>query len=248
MDPLLSRFNEALEGRCDISDEDVNELANRYPFFFLPATLLLVQNKKNNAPREESLLQSVAILTPDRVALGKIIGSFNDKFADFYPSSISQETDTDTTIDKFLSRYGNSSSKVISALETAIFNPQPEYASVLANENEADLQSDYPQTDEDRRIALFISEQNSEEEREVSVAFDNEVVDYDKSTCEIAPSASLSETLAASYIKQHKYRDALDILEKLNSSLQNNANQLLVDRIRFLKKLIIITDATNKQL
>lgn len=246
MDSLISRFNEALQGRAPISVDDVNELARRYPYFFVPGVILLEQNKKLGSQRDENLLQSVAVLTPDRVALGKIIGSFNDKFAGFYPAEKPQEIDTDTTIDKFLNRYGNNSSREISALETVIFNPQPDYASVLAKENAA-TQPEYPQTEEDRMIAMFISAQNRDEEQEVVEALDSApVADEKQSTREIVPGASLSETLASSYIKQRKYQEALDILEKLNKSSQQQSNQLLADRIRFLKKLIIVSEASKK--
>lgn len=245
MDSLISRFNDALQGRAPISVDDVNELARRYPYFFVPGVILLEQNKKLGVQRDENLLQSVAVLTPDRVALGKIIGSFNDKFAGFYPAEKPQEIDTDTTIDKFLNRYGNNSSREISALETVIFNPQPDYASVLAKESAAESQPEYPQTEEDRRIAMFISAQNSDEEQEVNVALaEVSVPDEMQTTREIAPSASLSETLASSYIKQRKYKEALDILEKLSKSPQHAT--LLSDRIRFLKKLIIVSEAGKK--
>ncbi|MDE6715847.1 MAG: hypothetical protein K2J74_05105 [Muribaculaceae bacterium] len=244
MDSLISRFNDALEGRATISVDDVNELARRYPYFFVPGVLLLEQEKKRGAQRDEKLLQSVAVLSPDRKALGKIIGSFNDKFANFYPAEEPQVIDTDSTIDKFLNRYGNNSSREISALETVIFNPQPDYASVLAKQSAAETQPEYPQTEEDRMIAMFISAQTHDEEQEVAVALEAEPAADDKqSVREIAPSASLSETLASSYIKQRKYKEALDILEKLSKSSQQASNQLLSDRIRFLRKLIIVSAA-----
>lgn len=250
MDALLSRFNDSLLYNTPISADDVNELARRYPYFIVPGILYLKGQKKSSYSLDDDLLHSVAILSPNRAALSRVIGPFNDKFANFYPEEEPQKLDTESTIDKFLDKYGNSSKKEISALENAIFNPQPEYVSILEKEDGQNPAQDYPQSDEDRRIMAFISEQNKEEEKDVRQSLESDSVaskgDTRQSAIEVSASASLTETLASSYIKQKKYQQALDILEKISTENYSSENPLVSDRIRFLKKLIRIDSLTKK--
>jgi hypothetical protein len=100
------------------------------PYSILPALLYL---KHNGVKGNEDVLAKLSISHPDRQALAMLLGEDASMVAHFYPhENMAEALDTITTIDRFLDNYGKTSPGEIEALDRAIFNPQPDYADVLA--------------------------------------------------------------------------------------------------------------------
>ena len=101
------------------------------PYSVLPAMMYL---KSNGIKDNEDVLARLAIAFPDRQALALILGEDADALTGFYPAEHAEQVslNTITTIDRFLDNYGKTSPGEIEAITRAIFNPQPDYADVLA--------------------------------------------------------------------------------------------------------------------
>ena len=186
------------------------------PYSVLPQLLFL---KHNGVKGNEDVLARLAIAFPDRRALALMLGEDAGLLTDFYPPEALPETpDTVTTIDRFLDNYGKTSPAEVEAIDRAIFNPQPDYADVLAaqEKQEGGVQltgSD----DQDELINQFIAEQMHLGEQAAQVPITAPVGEREKA--EIADQeidnptqtddSMLSESLAKMYIAQHKYSQAL---------------------------------------
>ena len=128
------------------------------PYSVLPLLLFL---KHNGVKGNEDVLARLAIAFPDRRALALMLGEDAGLLTDFYPPEALPETpDTVTTIDRFLDNYGKTSPAEVEAIDRAIFNPQPDYADVLAakEKQEGGVQLTGCD-DQDELINQFIAEQ-----------------------------------------------------------------------------------------
>ena len=200
---------------------------DRYPYCVLPALLYL---KQNGIDGNDELLARVAIATPDRKALAMLLGTDAKRFAAFYPDEPLPETpDTDTTIDRFLNSYGNSSPKEIEAISNAIFNPTPDYADVLlAKEKEEGHTEPTALTKEDELINSFIAQTREREKQVPQQMPQTEINATEKAEIANDPverpsqtnDSMLSESLAKMYISQHKYSKALQIIQNISLTLQ----------------------------
>ena len=214
------------------------------PYSVLPQLLFL---KHNGVKGNEDVLARLAIAFPDRRALALMLGEDAGLLTDFYPPEALPETpDTVTTIDRFLDNYGKTSPAEVEAIDRAIFNPQPDYADVLAaqEKQEGGVQltgSD----DQDELINQFIAEQMHLGEQAAQVPITAPVGEREKA--EIADQeidnptqtddSMLSESLAKMYIAQHKYSQALEIIERINLKYPEKSIYF-ADQIRFLEKLV----------
>ena len=227
---------------------------NKYPYFPLPDILWLKEGKISGTEREK-LLQHVAVNSPDRLALADLVGEDAALFANFYPpEEEARQPDTDSTIDTFLDTYGNASQKEIATLERLIFNPTPDYASVLAAEAAA-AGDNPPQTggEQDALINKFI-----EQSQRAAGHFPTTVVERPEphiaetvdttpvQTPEEAENGSLSESLAQIYIRQHKYSKALEIISAISLNFPEKSIYF-ADQIRFLRKLVLNENKINKK-
>mgnify|MGYP007101832354 CR=1 FL=1 len=233
--------------------EQVEQWSREYPYCTLPAILFL---KHNGTEGNEDLVNRLALMVPDRRELAMQIDGIAKHFAEFYPAEPEPETpDTDATIDRFLASYGNTSQKEIDALSATIFNPTPDYADVLAaQEQEQGGGKAQPQSEEDRLINEFI-EKSQEREREASVqAMTPEINEEEKAEIAVADigepddkdDSMLSESLAKFYISQHKYSSALEIIENINLKFPEKSIYF-ADQIRFLRKIIVNEQYINKK-
>ncbi|MCF0204620.1 MAG: hypothetical protein HUK12_04910 [Muribaculaceae bacterium] len=223
----------------------------KYPYFVLP-TVRRILHDDLSAEERAALLQRAAILSPDRLALANLVGEDASLFASFYPPEpLQQEPDTDATIDSFLNTYGNSSKKEIDTLTRLIFNPTPDYASVLAAEAAASG-APVPEatTENDVLINKFISQSQQQAGHfpVTVVERPTPAVEQD-STPVAAPTESengtLSESLAKIYVRKHKYSKALEIISAI--SLNNPEKSIyFADQIRFLRKLVLIENKKQK--
>ena len=230
-----------------ISTEWLHQTQQAFPYSPLPAILFL---RNNGIDGNEQLLDRLAIASPDRNALALLLGTDAKLFADFYPPEMpAVELDTEATIDKFLNSYGSTSQKEIDAISNAIFNPAPDYADILAaqeQENGTEGQNaNLPLTKEDELINSFI-EQTKQKEFESSPSPSHshveqqevaEVADIPISEPSVYNDSMLSESLAKMYISRHKYDKALEIIENINLNFPEKSIYF-ADQIRFLRKLV----------
>ena len=167
---------------------------------------------------------------------------------DFYPPEALPATpDTVTAIDRFLDTYAKSAPGEVEALSRAIFNPQPDYADVLAAQEQQEGGTAPADSDaQDELINKFIAEQMQLGEQAASTPIVAPVGEEEKA--EIADDvidnptqnddSMLSESLAKMYIARHKYLKALEIIEQLSLNYPEKSIYF-ADQIRFLKKLVL---------
>ena len=230
----------------EVTRQWLEEAASGAPYSVLPALLFL---ERNGVKGNEDVLERLAISFPDRQALALLLGEDGRALAGFYPPESQPETpDTVTTIDRFLDRYGKTSPGEIEAISRAIFNPMPDYADVLAaqEQEEGGGQSAGGGDAQDELINQFIAEQMQLGEQAAQVPIAKPVGEQEKA--EIAGEAindpsqtddsMLSESLAKMYIAQHKYSQALEIIQRLSLNYPEKSIYF-ADQIRFLKKLVL---------
>ncbi len=234
-----------------VTREWLDKAVREMPYCTLPLTLYL---KRNGIAGNEDLLARLAIACPDRRALALQLGEDAEAFAQFYPAEPEPETpDTDTTIDRFLDSFGHTSEKEIQAISQAIFNPMPDYADVLAAQEQGGGDRPAAQTDEDQLIDKFIA-QSQERERQVAQAPSQPHVE-EAEIAEIAhdnveapvqtDDTMFSESLAMSYIASGKFEAALEIIQHISAD-NPEKSIYFADQIRFLRKLVLNSKLLNQ--
>ena len=236
-----------------VTREWLEEAQHEVPYCVLPALLFL---KHNGVKGNEEVLARLAITCPDRRALALMLGKDNSLINNFYPPENLPETpDTVTTIDRFLDNYGKTSPGEIEAIDRAIFNPQPDYADVLAAQEKQhggiNLQGGDTQDD---LINKFIAEQMQLGEQAAQAPITEPIGEQEKAEIAhetiddptLSDDSMLSESLAKMYIARHKYSQALEIIEQLSLKFPKNSIYF-ADQIRFLKKLVLIETLNDKK-
>ena len=241
------------DDKREVSRQWLEQAEQHAPYSVLPALLFL---KHNGVKGNEDVLARLAISHPDRRALALMLGEDAGLLAGFYPPDALPDTpDTVTTIDRFLDNYGKTSPGEVEAIDRAIFNPQPDYADVLAAQEMEE--GGIPLTGGDSQediINQFIAEQMQLGEQAAQVPITAPVGEAEKA--EIAgeiidnptdnDESMLSESLAKMYIAQHKYSQALEIIERLNLKYPEKSIYF-ADQIRFLAKLVLNETLNNKK-
>lgn len=239
----------AIEGNTAIDCAVIEKTAQQYPYF-TPATILLLQHGTYNSEKRQQLLNFAATSLADREALFNLVGNDNEIFKNFYPKENKDEKkSTMDTISHFLDTFGSEDEGEVKALEQLIFNPAPDYAQLLAKEeekstpDEKDL-SNENMSENDLLINQFIAKskkqsghfpnegQEENQQKEISQAPTPKVTDDNSDT------SLLTESLAKIYIKQHRYEKALEIIMSLSLNFPEKS-VYFADQIRFLRKLII---------
>jgi hypothetical protein len=242
-----------------VTVEWVDEMAKLYPYMTLPAKLLLERSADSlDDDTRRRIMQRMALNNPAPETVYRLANpSAND--ANFYPADEQPQTlDTDTAIDTFMSHYGRPDPQESALLEKLIFNPVPDYATTLADEEERSLPSDEEAIGDspDSLINAFIlksrregghfpsgsdtSEQHAPEEAESAENTDQPEALH---TPQIpADQGLLSESLAKFFIKQRRYAKAYEIISNLSLKFPEKS-RYFADQLRFLQKLI-----TNEQL
>lgn len=243
------------------TEREAAETLERYPYFTLPA-LLALKHGATRGPLADRLAARVAMSLPDKESLSQVLGQQASMFDNFYPDEHKSTPGTIDTIDTFLSTFGKSYSRETDALEKMIFNPAPDYASVLAAEERASLPTEQELTgpgvsEQDRLINSFIAGNNAhvsdtrqepvqfpatlEEEELKSEKLTNEEPEPRQTSVQAQKepeSATLTESLVRVLIKNRNYSKAIEIISDL--SLKNPEKSIyFADHIRFLRKLII---------
>ena len=231
--------------------ETVGEIQRQYPFFTLPAIMALKGRcGQLSEQQRREFTATVALNTADPAAVMQIIDRDSELWADFYPTEKAPQLTTDDAIATFLDTYGHTSPQEDALLERLIFNPTPDYSTMLAREEE----SSQPQPAEaegdscDALINSFILKSRSEghfpsshpqpDTTPAPAPAPPEVTDHPVEPRETIADTSLSESLAKIYIKQRRYDKAYEIISTL--SLNNPKKSVyFADQLRFLQKLML---------
>ena len=206
--------------------DDVDTLAQDYPFFVLPAVLLLKRQGSglDHAVRQR-LMSRIALNSPDPQAMFMLADVAYEEWAQFYPSATTSVT-TNDAITKFLETYGRTDPREEALLERLIFNPAPDYSSILAREEENDL----PEAPTAPAEAQEATTRPASSHPAPAPVHDT----------------SLSESLAKIYIRQKRYDKAFEIIHTL--SLNNpKKSAYFADQLRFLRKLMLNRDSANNR-
>lgn len=264
MNEPLSRILSSLTDPAEQGPEmaDVETLAREYPFFVLPALLTLKRYGQGLDPEvRERLMAQVAFNSPDPQAMFMLADVAYDDWTRFYPDPRAAVT-TNDAITKFLETYGHADPHEEALLERLIFNPTPDYSSLLAREEETSVPAgptDPADMSQDALINSFILKHKGDESQllpreEPAPAADAPADAQEQAAVEHhapAPAAnpgydsSLSESLAKIYIRQKRYDKAFEIIHTL--SLNNpKKSAYFADQLRFLRKLMLNRERANK--
>lgn len=231
--------------------EWVDEMMKEHPYFTLPLLLYL---KEHGTEGNEDLLGRLAIASPDRKALAMHLGEGVEQFTGFYPPEKEPETPgTEDAIDRFLNSFGNSNPREVEAINNAIFNPTPDYADILAAEDNGNTPQQ-PLSQQDELINNFIAESAQRERAVAQAPSQPHVEEHEKAevandsidTPEHMDDSMLQESLAKTYIAQRKYAQALEIIENINLRFPEKSIYF-ADQIRFLRKLVLNETITNNK-
>lgn len=243
------------DDNASITLEWCEQAMQQYPYFTLPALLYLKRNQSVTSKDNKELLSRLAISFSNRQSLYGSLGENGEAFASFYPAELPKPTpSTDNTIDTFLNTFGNSSDKELEVLNKLIFNPVPDYADVLAAEEQQNAPQEGEATSQnDALINQFIAKSREKEGHFPSTIINAEnsntaaeVVDDKIDKAESTDESMFSESLAKIYIKQHKYSKALEIITNISLKFPEKSIYF-ADQIRFLRKLILNEQIKNKK-
>ena len=233
-----------------VNKEWVDEMMKQYPYFNLPA--LLAQQR---GEVDSDTLARIAIAYPDRKSLYCLLGENADLFANFYPDEQKPSTPTtENTIDTFLNTFGSTSEKELEVLNNLIFNPVPDYADILAAEEQQSMpQQNEAKTKNEQLINDFIAKSKQHEGHfpTTIIKQDNDaeveqVKNDNIDKAEEVDASMFSESLAKIYIKQRKYSKALEIITNISLKFPEKSIYF-ADQIRFLKKLILNEQIKNNK-
>lgn len=232
----------------------VDKTTEQYPYFALPLLLLVKRDSGNH----DEALQRLAVMSPDRRDLAIATGNAPQAFAHFYPTEPQPSPpDTDTAIDRFIATYAQGSNqRELDALSKAIFNPTPDYADILAAQQQPGEDNNNGHSHEDELINSFIEHSRKQEqdalELQPAIAEQHVPAEQAKQAAHDAIEQStlqddsmLSESLAKMYIARGKYSKALEIIESINLNFPEKSIYF-ADQIRFLRKLVLNETLKNK--
>lgn len=231
-----------------IDPEWVDCIAEKHPYFTLPAELELERNADSmTQERHKVLVGRIALNCGTHNALFRLIEPDNSRFENFYPNEETpSRPTTDNAIATFIDNYGTIDPHEEEILTKLIFNPTPDYAQLLAQEEERSM----PTTEEaengsqDELINAFIikSRENYGHFPSSETAAAHEAQPQtDESPVqvpEVQDDSLLSESLAKIYIKQGRYAKAFEIISNLSLKYPEKS-VYFADQMRFLQKLII---------
>ena len=253
-------LQKAVDGKLTPSDADaVAELVHKYPYFTVPAAALLRDCAPLlDADLRQRLTQSVALAAPDTSIIYMLLDKDNAEHANFYPDNGSKHVTTENAINTFLTNYGSISTEEEALLNRLIFNPTPDYAQILAAEEESsipDISATTGDNDQDRLNAFIVKQKQAAgkvaggvtpEPIAQSVADRHNERRDAQPVEETSDNSLLSESLAKIFIKQRHYERAYEIISQLSLNYPEKS-VYFADQLRFLRKLIINSNHKKSQ-
>lgn len=199
--------------------------------------------------QRRALSARVALTAPDSDVLRMLVDPDNEEeYTGFYPDTATDATPTtDAAIDKFIDTYGKPDPAEEELLTRLIFNPTPDYAQILAREEEKSQPSpdEAPAGSQDSLINDFILKSRANNGHFPSAQQPDTPSPAPAATPVQQPAQQpaaddslLSESLAKIYIRQHRYAKAYEIISHLNLNFPEKSIYF-ADQLRFLQKLML---------
>jgi len=210
------------------------------PWLSVPA-LLLLRHGGVSEQEAESLRKHLAAVCPDERTLA--FAAHGDGWKHFYPKAeLPAPQETNNVIYTFLNTYGSCTPEEEALLERMIFNPTPDYAEMLAREEQDNLPDTEADDPQQQRINAFILSQHPATRRPDLMPLPEEAPSETPkkpiAPAEPADDSLLSESLAKIFIKRGSYERAYEIISGLNLKFPKKS-AYFADQLRFLQKLII---------
>ncbi len=240
---LLQRYAEAPDTPLSEADAaTVAEAVRLFPYSVVRMVLAL-RGGQLRPEQRRSLRMRVALLSSDDRTLA--FAQQGSEWAGFYPpAEAPAPMATEDVIDTFLRTYGSCTPREEALLEKMIFNPTPDYAEMLAREEQDNLPDPADDGDPDSpeaRINAFIRSQHPAapaEPEPAPVAVEPEEARTPIPRPTHSDDSLLSESLAKIFIKQGRYERAYEIISGINLKFPKKS-AYFADQLRFLQKLII---------
>ncbi len=222
------------------------EITANYPYFVLPTALALKHCSDLSDEERAEMMARVALYAGDKDTLARLVDSDAEKWLNFYPREEEKAPiSTNDAIDTFIDIYGKPDPKEEEILTKLIFNPTPDYAQLLSEEEErsAPDPSVAGVDSQDAMINAFILKSReqqghfpstTEKEEEPVLVIDDTPVNAPEEN----DGSLLSESLAKIYIKQRRYSKAYEIISNLSLNFPEKSIYF-ADQLRFLRKLMI---------
>lgn len=238
-----------LIGSPDMAEAE--SLMRRYPYFQFPAMMMFKYGASALSDDDRRRLSArVALTAPDPETLRMLADPDSEQeYIGFYPDEHTVTTPTtDAAIDKFIDTYGKPDQAEEDLLTRLIFNPVPDYAQILAREEEksAPLPGEAPAGTQDSLINDFIIKSRANHghfpapdsgdgiQAEEQAAVPQQQAIPQQTTDD----SLLSESLAKIYIRQRRYAKAYEIISNLNLNFPEKSIYF-ADQLRFLQKLML---------
>lgn len=225
------------EGSGDV----LAQASRRWPYATVLQILRLVAEPALPEAERRRLQSAIALSVSNPHAIDLLRGA---EWLRFYPADPEGEgtPTTSDAISLFLERYGHQSAEEDALLERMIFHPTPDYAEVLAREEQEHL----PEAPTDPlspqgRIDAFILSRHpaaAAEPPEEPEAKEERKPIHRPPRETTSETGLLSESLAAVYIRQRRFERAYEILSALSAKYPHR-NPILQPQLSFLRKLII---------
>lgn len=245
INPTLQQFLETLRSDAAPDPGLTDAMLELYPFFTLPAAMELKRSRETMTEERRARLSAcVALNAPDSTSLMRLIDPDGERLASLYPQEETDNTpSTDDAIATFLDTYGKIDEREQALLERLIFNPVPDYSSVLARQEAAEAPSGaHAESEQDRRLDSFLETHRPAQAPAPEAA---PAKPREHHTPKAPADSTLSESLSKIYIKQRRFDKAYEIISQL--SLKNPEKSIyFADQLRFLQKLILNSKYNNK--
>lgn len=223
-----------------LEPEQVEKLAEKYPYFTLPAVVMLRGDYELMQEQRRKFTRQLAGRATSTIVLNTLLNEENESF---YPDEQNDTPSTEKAIDTFLSTYGSGDADE-DVLNKLIFNPTPDYAQLLAQEEQQNVPELEPEGDShDDLLNRFIIKQKQQEgsiPQEEPSHIPTETVENrhsDETPEGQADTSLLSESLAKIFIRQKQYERAYEIITQLSLKYPEKS-VYFADQMRFLRKVI----------
>ena len=128
-------LDSAIANGAAINDSLFCSLMADYPYF-LPAMVMRMQDGSLTDSQRQQLLAGAATTIGNREDLFYLVGNDGSAIRIHNTETDNKTKSTMDTISHFLDTFGNNDDAETRALEQRIFNPTPDYAQLLAKEEE----------------------------------------------------------------------------------------------------------------